>query len=187
MGGNPEAFVTTLVRMALIGVLALGISAVSAAPAAAQDGQRLGIGYQYIRFSEFDLSYPLGFNIDYSIPLTAVPISIVGEFGWSRHSDDPFGSNLLNFGVGGRYTVPLEGAITPYAQILFGAQRDSDSIDDEEVFNETNFIWQPGGGVEFPLNDMWDLFGQIDFRSVSYDDEAQWGSPRLFIGGRVGL
>ncbi len=187
--GNSEAFVNKLVRIALAGVLALGITAVSAAPAAAQDGQQLGIGYQFINFSEFDLSYPLGINVDYEYPLTNLPLGIVAEFGWSRHSDDDFDftSNLINFGVGGRWSFAMESPVTPYAQVLFGLQRDSDKFEDVTEFEGTNFMWQFGGGAAFPLNDMWDLFGQIDFRQVSYDSGAEWGVPRIFIGGRVGF
>lgn len=177
-----------LVKTALCGMLALGITAISPAPASAQDGSgELGIGYQYINFGDFDLSYPLGFNVDYAYPLSNFPLSIIGEFGWSRHSDDPFTSTLLNFGAGVRYDIALDAGIQPYVQVVFGAQRDSDELDGEEVFSGSNFMWQPGGGVALPLNDMWDLFGQIDFRSVSYEDESAWGSPRIVVGGRVGL
>lgn len=180
-----------LVKNVLLGALALGISVVGAAPAAAQDGRgELGIGYQYINFGD-GADYPLGFNVDYAWPLGTNNLDIVIDFGWSRQSEEAFGfevtSNLINAGGGVRWSPVLDAPVAPYVQAIVGIQRTSFSenlFDTDESF--TDLMVQPGVGVSFPLNDMWDVFGQVDFRQVFFEDESDMGI-RFVVGGRIGL
>lgn len=167
------------------------MSVIAPKPAAAQG--ELGIGWQYINYPDFDFGgYPLGFNVDYAYPLAELPFSIAAEFGWSRHSDDDLGSDftssLFNFGVGPRFNFDVNAGVRPYAQVLFGLQHDKDHLEgtDDLDFHETSFMWQPGAGVGFPVNDTWDLFGQVDFRQTAYEGESEWG-VRFVIGGRLGF
>jgi len=171
--------------------MALGISVVSAVPAAAQDENgQLGIGYQFINFSDLETSFPLGFNVDYVYPLNVSNLSVLGELGWSRHSEEIIPGedgtiSLLNFGAGMRWTPELEAAVAPYVQVVVGLQRSTVSAFDESD-SSSDFMWQPGGGVAFPLNDMWDLFGEVGLRQVFFEGDSDFG-VRLVIGGRVGL
>jgi hypothetical protein len=162
--------------------------AVTATPAAAQ-GADIGLGYQFLRGD--GESVPLGFNFDVAYPIMN-QLSVVGEVGWSHDSESEFGIdaslNAVNFGAGIRWSGNYDPRFTPFAQVILGAQRDSYSVEGFEEFDDstTNFILQPGGGVSFKLNDMWGVFGQVDYRRIFYEGEGT-NAFRLVLGARVNL
>lgn len=173
-------------RTAAFGVVALGLAAVPAAPASAQDRQpEIGVGYQFSQFSDFDFSYALGFNVDVKVPLARPNLGLVGEVGMGRFTEAEFSSRLLSVAGGLRWSPAADAPISPYAQGLVGVARFIESFDGID-FSDSGLLLDIGGGAEYPLSEAWGLFGQVSFRMV-FDDGASENGFRFVGGGRIGL
>src|SRR5204863_9864088 len=103
-------------------------------------------------------------------------LSIEGEAGWARHSDDDSGAtftnNLWNFGAGPRWTGFGSGASWPYAQVLAGLAVAHTNFDAPGGTSDTHasFMVQPGIGMTFVAGDGWGVFGQVDYRRTFFDE-----------------
>jgi len=142
-----------------------------AVPASAQgsEGPAIEVGYQYMRAP--DLSFPLGFNVGVSGPISG-PIGVAGEVGWTRHSENGATATATNFGAGVRLTAKVDqtsSAARVFGQVLVGAEHDSVSVGSLPIPSETDFMLQAGGGVSAPFgsNGMSFQF-QADWRRVFY-------------------
>jgi hypothetical protein len=172
--------------------VALILVAAAAEPAAAQ---RLDVGaaYQYLRVSgsgETE-SFPVGLNVDVSIPLAGA-LSAVGEVGWARRSEsyeDLFTEKRtrLNFGGGIRWT--LGASIRPWVQAILGALRASTTIefqgDDIADDTTTDFLVGTDGGVTLPVSGF-DLFGAAGYRRI-FSEDAGINGFRVLAGVRFGI
>lgn len=164
-----------LSRIGIPFVIALTLGLGSAQEASAQ-ASGFGIGYQFVRLNTFELNYPIGINVDGAVPVSG-PLSVIGEFGWSRHpeDDDTYSSNVINLGGGVRLSGM--GATTPYGQVVVGYQRDNDEfLGDSENFN--SFYTGIDGGVQAR-----GLFAQVGYRRVAYEGDGANGF-RFVIGFR---
>ncbi len=177
--------------MRKIGMWLAAVVVMSAAPVAAQDAPlQVGVGYQFLHLSADGegTSLPVGFNVDVAGPLTR-SFSWVGELGWAHDSDSEFGFdssiNALHVAAGGRWSGQYNMNLTPYAQVLLGAQGDSGEFDDIEFETEWNFLFQPGAGVTYSMG-QWGVFGQVDYRRVFYEGQGANGF-RFVAGARVNL
>jgi hypothetical protein len=161
----------------------------------------LSAGYQVQRFSGAGESFtvPKWVNVDFSYPITGVPIAVVGQFDFARKSDiEPLAGSELEFrstfntyAFGGRYTARPAG-VRPFVHVLGGAQRlyFSESIKGvraSERFSDwsTSPLVQLGGGVAVPITRRWSALGQMDYRRIFADE----GTNNVrFVGGfRLGI
>ena len=178
-------------RRALLPV-ALTLIAAAAEPAAAQ---RLDIGaaYQYLSLSASGETetFPIGFNLDASVPLTSA-FSAVGEVGWARRSEsyeDLFTEKRtrLNFGGGLRWI--LGTSIQPWAQGILGAQRASTTIefegDDIADDSATDFLVGVDGGITLPVGGL-HVFGAAGYRRI-FSEDAGADGLRVLAGIRFGI
>jgi hypothetical protein len=170
-----------------LSALAMAAALFMAAPASAQVTDiplyEVGIGYQLVRSGEVcdegiitetcvpDRAFPFGLNGDVVRNFGAYGLGVVGEIGFSRDSEGDVSFGMWNFGAGIRWTGRNNPRIAPYGQLLIGVVRSSLS-DDETNFDAstTDFMVQPGGGVNFLVNERVKVFGQVDLRRVSLGD-----------------
>jgi hypothetical protein len=178
--------VVTLVAAALLGV---------GWPASAQTlsttevpAFELGVGYQVLTAGEVcdegvvtqvcipDRTYPLGLAVDLARNYGA--FALVGELGWARDTEGLADFSVWDIAGGLRFTIRAHERIRPYGQILLGAviSRVNLDVPGFDSTSATDFMVQPGGGVNFVLGDRVSLFAQADYRrvfvgDVDFDDE----------------
>jgi len=185
----------------------------TAATASDRPTFELGLGYQVVRAGEicFDedeedcgssQTFPLGFAVDGVRNFGA--LGVVGEVGWSRHSDDlsialdqaSLSQNAFHYAGGLRSTGHNAGRAWAYGQILAGAitTRSSIEFDDSQVDDllggsdtTTKFMIQPGIGVTIVGGDGWGVFGQVDYRRIFLDEDEDGASGRNDVRGFFGL
>jgi hypothetical protein len=142
----------------------------------------VGVGYQIVQTGEVcdegvitqsclpDRTYPFGLNFDVVRNFGTIGLGVVGEIGFSRDSDNDVNFGITEFGGGIRWTWRAP-RFAPYGQVLLGGSRSSVS---EDVTNfdasSTDFMIQPGVGVNVALNERIGVFGQLDFRRVFVGD-----------------
>jgi hypothetical protein len=177
-------------RVRLFGIASLiCLFSAAAGPASAQtatdERPAIGIGYQFMHLSAGGdgLGYPLGFNLDggWPLPMNRL-VSVIGEFGWSRHSEDAFSENLLNFDGGIRGNFLTEAARL-YGQVTFGLEHTS-----VEGFGSNDALLGLDGGVNLPLEQLGEgnLFAQAGYRRVFYEGSGANGF-RFLLGVRFPL
>lgn len=143
----------------------------------------VGLGYQLLRAGEIcddgvitetcvpDRTFPLGFNADVVRNFGSIGLGVVGELGFARDSEDDVKFGMLNFGGGIRWTGRANPTFSPYGQFLIGLVRNSVSVDDTDFdASSTDFMVQPGVGVNFVVNPRFNVFGQVDLRRVFVGD-----------------
>jgi hypothetical protein len=155
---------------------------VIAAPAAAQTTPvKFWAGYQFGRMSGQEgadgLNFPVGFDLGVGFPLNVSNLNVIGDINWMRHSESIFGANISNtalgFGGGVQWASTSDPGYTPFANFLVGAQRSSFSTDAFGVnpsISSTNFMFQPGAGVAFPVGG-YQAFVNGNYRRV-FEDAA---------------
>ena len=123
--------------------------------------------------------------MDVAVPVGADMLSIGGEVGWSRDTDEFQGQDinldLLNVGGGVRFSFTGTPALAPYGQVIVGAQRNSSNFDDSSV---TNLMLGFDGGVDFLTGQTWGVFGQFGYRRVDYDITGG-NAIRFLVGARL--
>jgi opacity protein-like surface antigen len=72
----------------------------------------------------------------------------------------------------------------PFAQVLVGLARASYSVLGEGD-SESEFAWQPGGGVDFPVNDRFAVRVQGDYRIINSEESVK--EFRFSVGGVLGF
>jgi hypothetical protein len=153
----------------------------TARPADAQD---ISFGYQFQRTSCCDGksdSYPAGFNVDFSGPVSPA-LDILGQVDWSRRSDDGDSETITAFGAGVRWNFAAASASArPFLDVLFGAAYDS-----REAGSDTNPGMQIGGGVAIPMNPKTAAVLQVDFRRA-FKDGGDTNAVRFVGGLRLGF
>jgi len=165
------------------------LTGVVARPALAQSAETapvtLDIGYQYLHASAAGatLSYPGGFDVAVA-GTVAGPWSIVGDIGWSRHSNTGLGTNTntdaFAYGAGLRWSAGNVAHAKLYAQMLVGGETDAVTYQPTAV----NVMLQPGVGVAAPLGRV-GVYAQVDYRRV-WTSIAQ-NDVRVVAGVRLPL
>jgi hypothetical protein len=106
-------------------------------------------------------------------------LAIVGEFGGSHGEFGSTGFTIQRYALlGGMRLYGGEGRARPFFQVLAGAERQGG-----DVGIANGWAVQPGGGVDFMLNDRWTVRAQGDFREI-FEDGQNYHSYR-FSGGIV--
>jgi hypothetical protein len=151
-------------------------------------------GYQFTHVP--DQNFAFGVNVDGTRHFTN-KLGMTAELGWSHDSDEAFGidfsTNLINLGVGPRWTGFGSGKTWPYAQVLVGAAIVRNSLDDgtsDASDSDTSFMIQPGVGATFVAGDGWGLFGQVDYRRTFFDEPDDVENSvnnqfRVYVGVRM--
>jgi hypothetical protein len=140
----------------------------------------VGVGYQALRAGEIcddgvivetcvpDRWFPFGLNVDVVRNFGSIGLGVVGEVGFSRDSEDDVSFGMWNFAGGIRWTGRVNPKFSPYGQFLIGGVRSSISADTPDFdASSTDFMLQPGAGVNFGLNDRFNAFAQFDLRRVA--------------------
>jgi hypothetical protein len=141
-------------------------------------------------------TFPYGLSVD--IAINAGALGFVAEGGWSRRSEshdvDNVQFDFWHAGAGVRWSRQVNRRFRPYAQFLMGAAFHdvSGSIAGIDQSDTTaHFMWQPGGGVNFALNNRLGIFGAVDYRRVLLDEDTEGDSGlneiRLVVGVRFML
>jgi hypothetical protein len=147
-----------------------------ATPAAAAPAQ-VYVGYQFLDISAGggSQSVPLGVAAGVAFPLTS-PWNVVGDFGWSRKSDNGATNTATSIAGGLRYVpMTMMGSITPYIQAVVGVEMDKSSGTFSGVsFSATdnNLMIQPGVGGTFALGSSLKGFVEADYRRVQASGDA---------------
>lgn len=170
--------------------LAFALGTPQLASAQAPSGE-VAAGYQFMRDSELDLSFPAGWFVSAGGHVSEL-LEIVGEVSGSRKGEaDLFSSadiTVLTFMAGPRYSRH-GGTIEPFAQVLFGGARASASLDILGVSgsdSETAFAVQPGAGVDVTLTDSLSGRLMVDYRRIFFEGEAT-NEVRVGVGIVVGF
>ena len=181
----PAAFV--------LGFASNGFSQAASTMTTTSPTYELSGGYQFLHLP--DQSFPFGVAIDGARHYGH--FGLIGEIGWSRHSDDTFdtdvSTNMFHFAAGPRWTGFGSGRAWPYAQVLIGAAigRTGAEIGGvEENDTEAALMLQPGVGATIVGGDGWGVFGQFDYRRTFFDepddvDESINNQFRVFVGLRM--
>lgn len=178
-----------VLTLAAMAALVLGVTV----PASAQSTTtsptfELSAGYQFFKTTgDFDQSYPLGFAVDAARNFGN--LGVVAEGGWSYDSEDLNDSkfNLFTLAGGLRWTGRKSPKVWPYAQVLAGAAigHSSATVLGEDLSDtETNFLLQPGAGVNFVVGDGLGVFGAVDYRRIFVEDQGVNGF-RVLVGLRM--
>ena len=187
---------TKRLSLAMSLVLVLGFASATSAQAPTTTTNptfELSAGYQFLHLP--DQNFPFGLAIDGARHYGQ--LGLVGEVGWSRHSDDVLGgdtsTNMFHFAAGPRWTRFGAGRGWPYAQVLVGAaiarsSVETGSIDSSDT--DTAFMVQPGVGVTIIGGDGWGWFGQVDYRRTFFDEpdnteDSVNNQFRVFVGLRM--
>jgi hypothetical protein len=201
VGEKGQATVKHFGRPGFVAVIALALLVMMGAstPAGAQPASqqrvldKVSFGYKFMRVSEdsFSETFPLGFYLDASGDLRPLPgWDWIGEVavGFTSETDaDDFdiSQRIMFLGGGVKREFPDNPAFTPHLQFLVGLANYafSASFDGDEVFDEseTDFAIKISGGVDWPLNDRWDVRGGAGFIFVFGEDENA-NIVRVFVG-----
>ncbi len=138
--------------------------------AKAADGVPIDVsgGYSYLHDQDASSNFPSGWTGSVSAGINS-RLSVVGELGGSYQTlTTPSGNvtgHIYSFLGGARYTAYSAGKVSVFGQALIGAARSSLGAD-TTVSPETNFAFQPGGGMDVTLAPKWAVRVQGDFRAV---------------------
>lgn len=156
--------------------IALTMTAVASLPAQAQTTQtpEFSAGYQFTHFP--DTNVPGGWYADYAVPVNSMWAAF-GEVNGAYKEGD----KLHVYGGGVRYVERRNPQVVPFGQILAGAATFSGGGD-----TQTKFALQIGGGVNIPVNDMWDVRVGADYRRVFIGEDQGGGENEFrFVVGIV--
>ena len=175
-------------------VLSLGLAETAAAQFSRFD---VSGGYQFARTG--DQALPIGWSADIATNLNGT-WSIVGEVSgaYRIEEDEDLGVDVRlsvhSLGAGARWSSRVATRIIPFLQVLGGAARAAANarLFDTDVGDaSTNFMLQPGAGVNLKMTETLGLVGQVDYRRIFVDagDDTASGANqfRVFVGARVGL
>jgi len=136
----------------LVGAFVL-VAALPLRAAAADDRIDFAVGYSLMHDSDVDGSFPLGWFASVGKNVTPM-VAIVGDVSGAYKSiavapgvDAKL--KVHTFMAGPRW-ASRQGQMTPWAQVLVGMANLSGSVFGVGD-SETDFAWQPGGGLDYEL------------------------------------
>jgi hypothetical protein len=185
----------SVVALALALFVVMGASTPAAAQPASQQRvlDKVSFGYKFYRvsFSDFSENYPLGFYVDASGDLGALPgWDWIGEvtFAFKSETDEDdfdIDQRIMFLGGGVKREFTNNPSIIPHVQVLVGLAnaKFSASFDGDEVFedSQTDFAIKISGGIDKPINDRWDVRAGAGYILVFTEDEKT-SIFRLFFG-----
>lgn len=145
----------------------------SAAVAQNTGVSEFGAGYQFVGDAELDENFPKGWFVSGGGYLTD-RVSIVGEVTGSHKGFTVVDLNLYTY-VGGVRLSYQTGEVKPFVQFQAGAARFTTSLEVVGLPNDesrTDFVIQPGGGVDIPLTDRVAARVMVDYRHIFFEREA---------------
>jgi hypothetical protein len=167
-------------------VLALAVAG-AAMPASAQTlrtpNVEIGAGLQFLHIP--DQTYPFGWNIDLSGPISDHErVRWVGDGGMAR--DNPLPVETLTFyhiGAGVRFMPAQRRHAAPYIQFVGGAANTRNGATNVGLWGP---MFQPGIGVSVPVNRFLNLVGQGDYRLAVFNGQMD-NEFRIMAGARFML
>ena len=133
--------------------------------------------------SEFE-NYPLGFHVGGAARIADF-LGIAGDVGWNQKSQDFLGIDtklsFTTFSAGPRFY--FGDRVTGFVHALFGGIRGKASISfagESESESETEFMIQPGGGVDVRVSDSVAIRAQFDYQWINAEDAD--GNLRFVVG-----
>jgi len=150
-----------------LGVFLLTFALVGRATPATAAPATIYAGYQFLDISAAGTSesIPLGVAAGITVPLTS-PWNVVGDFGWSRKSENGATNTATSIAGGLRYVpMTMMGSITPYVQAVIGVEMDKSSAGSFSA-TDNNLMIQPGVGGTFALSSSLRGFAEADYRRV---------------------
>lgn len=149
-------------------------------PAAAQTGVEISGGYSLAHDPRDAVTLPAGWIAGLAMPLTSA-IAVVADLS-GQHATIPLFTSEAHLSVhtamGGIRASARIGRLTEFAQALIGiAHVSGSSFGSTE--SSTGLAFQPGAGVEWPLNRAWSARGQFDLRVVRGAADLSGGATQL--------
>jgi opacity protein-like surface antigen len=148
-----------------------------------------GFGFGDDRFDPLDptdpsTSFLLGVAVGYNLTTN---LSIEGELGVVPDivgDSDRVDLGVTTFSANGVYHFDTQTKFVPYA--TFGLGFGNAGLDIEDVGDESNteFLFNLGGGVKYPLNDRLQVRGDLRYISINDDNPNFW---RLYGGVTFGF
>jgi OOP family OmpA-OmpF porin len=141
-----------------------------------------GTGFGDDSLDPFDpsASFVLGVAVGYNLTTN---LSIEGELGHIPDivgDTDAFDLGITTFSANGVYHFDTETKFVPYATLGLGFGNmglDIEEVDDEE--SSTEFLFNLGGGVKYPVTDRLQVRGDLRYFSINDENPNFW----RFYGG----
>jgi opacity protein-like surface antigen len=119
-------------------------------------------------------NFPLGFHVGGAGRITDF-LGIAGDLGWNRKSQNLFGVDtkltFTTFSGGPRFY--FGDRVTGFVHALFGGIRGDANAsfeDQEDSESQTEFMIQPGAGVDFRAGDAVAFRAQFDYQWINAED-----------------
>jgi hypothetical protein len=117
-------------------------------------------------------------------------LAIAADFGWGRSRSESFGlrdvKTTWHVEGGLRWSAPDIARVQPYAQVLFGIERDVRTIDRFGSDDVSNPLLEPAVGVMVRFFGQQRVFAQTGLRRTFEDSDAV-NAFRLVTGIRLGF
>jgi hypothetical protein len=135
-------------------------------------------GYSFLRFSDLEQNYTLGWVGSAAYNLKRW-LGIVGEVSGSYASEElpgfASGSSSIHAFLGGSRMSLRRRGLTPFVEALFGATRTDFSATLQPIslgLASTDFTVQGGLGADLPVTDSAAIRATVDFRTIYVGDES---------------
>jgi Outer membrane protein beta-barrel domain len=172
-------------RLAILAGALVLVAALPLRAAAADDRIDFAVGYSLMHDSDVDGNFPLGWfaSVGKSVtPMIGIVGDVSGNYKTINLAPDVDAKLRVHTFMAGPRWASRQGQMTPWAQVLFGAAHMSGS-----VFgigdSETDFAWQPGGGIDYELNNGINLRFGANLRFIHSSSNV--GKEFQFIAGIV--
>ena len=146
-------------------------------------------GYSFVRDQDSSINFPAGWMVAVAGRLASW-LEAVGEAGGSDKTVSIPGDQpklrVLSFMAGPRFAAPTHRSIAPFAQVLFGVARASNTVLDVGD-TVTDFSYQPGAGVDVRVTHMVGARLEADYRIIraegSNSKESRFVAAAVFRWG----
>jgi hypothetical protein len=166
-------------RLTRIVMLAAVIAAV-AAPASAQTSAEVGFGATFLHAAgsctSCDAELQKGAAFDVMIPVNArsgAVIGIVGDFTFA--TEDPDSTQMYQIGF---RAMAVSGPIHPFGQFMLGLAHLSGGST-----SSNDLVFTFGGGLDFPINRVWNVRVQFDVPTVQYGQGNGHDTELRYLAG----
>jgi hypothetical protein len=148
-------------------LVAIGVVALSAAPAAAQ-GTEVAGGFALVNWNGC-CAYGFGANVAQPVHSTStMTTAIVGDFSWTRFADEE--SDTI-FGAGVQFKFMTDQKASPFVHATFGVVHWSeDAFGPFPADSGNDFIAGGGGGVVIMVTDTFGIKPQVDVWGANNGD-----------------